>query len=90
MSTIRRCRSPGLAPSSVRAARRWLFANFFECLLYRSPEGHTQFEHEGSLLIRTSRLAKLLKIAGFAAQVGLANNVNYGNAAILGLIAPAR
>jgi poly-gamma-glutamate capsule biosynthesis protein CapA/YwtB (metallophosphatase superfamily) len=59
------------------------FANL-ECLLYRSPEGHT-VEHEG-FFADPDVAGEALKIAGFAA-VGLANNVNYGNVAILGSIA---
>jgi len=59
-----------------------VFANL-ECLLYEPPEGHT-VEHEGFFADP--------KIAGEAIQrasiaaVGLANNVNYGAAAISGSI----
>ena len=55
-----------------------------ECLLYRPPEGHT-VEHEG-FFADPVIAGEALKVSGIAA-VGLANNVNYGNAAILGSIA---
>ena len=60
-----------------------LFGNL-ECLLYEPPDGHT-VEQEG-FFADPAIGGEALKIAGFAA-VGLANNVNYGSAAILGSIA---
>jgi poly-gamma-glutamate capsule biosynthesis protein CapA/YwtB (metallophosphatase superfamily) len=60
-----------------------LYGNL-ECLLYEPPEGHT-VEQEG-FFADPAIGGEALKIAGFAA-VGLANNVNYGSAAILGSIA---
>jgi poly-gamma-glutamate capsule biosynthesis protein CapA/YwtB (metallophosphatase superfamily) len=60
-----------------------LFGNL-ECLLYHPPDGHT-VEQEG-FFADPAIAGEALKLAGFAA-VGLANNVNYGNAAILGSIA---
>ncbi|HEX3862988.1 MAG TPA: CapA family protein [Stellaceae bacterium] len=55
-----------------------------ECCLYQPPEGHT-VEHEG-FFADPGAAGEALKIGGIAA-VGIANNVNYGNAAILGSIA---
>src|SRR5271154_6346378 len=55
-----------------------------ECLLYQPPGGHT-VEHEG-FFADPDVAGEALKIAGIAA-VGLANNVNYGAAAIAGSIA---
>jgi poly-gamma-glutamate synthesis protein (capsule biosynthesis protein) len=60
-----------------------VFANL-ECLLYHPPEGHA-VEHEG-FFADPEIGGETLKTAGIAA-VGLANNVNYGAAAILGSIA---
>jgi len=60
-----------------------VFANL-ECLLYQPPGGHT-VEHEG-FFADPDVAGEALKIAGIAA-VGLANNVNYGAAAIAGSIA---
>ena len=60
-----------------------VFGNL-ECCLYRPPEGHT-VEHEGFFADPDIAGAALAE-AGIAA-VGLANNVNYGAAAILGSIA---
>jgi poly-gamma-glutamate synthesis protein (capsule biosynthesis protein) len=60
-----------------------LYGNL-ECLLYEPPDGHT-VEQEG-FFADPAIGGEALKIAGFAA-VGLANNVNYGSAAILGSIA---
>src|ERR1700686_4788534 len=60
-----------------------VFANL-ECLLYEPPEGHA-VEHEG-FFADPQIGGEALKSAGIAA-VGLANNVNYGAAAILGSIA---
>jgi poly-gamma-glutamate synthesis protein (capsule biosynthesis protein) len=60
-----------------------LFGNL-ECLLYHPPDGHT-VDHEG-FFADPAVGGEALKLAGFAA-VGLANNVNYGSAAILGSIA---
>src|SRR3954463_11522914 len=54
-----------------------------ECLLYRPPEGHA-VEHEG-FLADPAIGGEALQTAGIGA-VGLANNVNYGAAAILGSI----
>jgi poly-gamma-glutamate capsule biosynthesis protein CapA/YwtB (metallophosphatase superfamily) len=60
-----------------------VFANL-ECLLYEPPDGHA-VEHEG--FFADPKIAgKALQGAGIAA-VGLANNVNYGAAAISGSIA---
>jgi len=59
-----------------------VFANL-ECLLYEPPEGHT-VDHEG--FFADPKIAgEALQNAGIAA-VGLANNVNYGAAAISGSI----
>jgi poly-gamma-glutamate capsule biosynthesis protein CapA/YwtB (metallophosphatase superfamily) len=60
-----------------------VFANL-ECCLYRRPDGHT-VEQEG-FFADPEIAGEALKLAGVAA-VGLANNVNYGTAAILGSIA---
>lgn len=60
-----------------------VFANL-ECCLYRPPEGHA-VEHEG-FFADPQIAGAALQQAGVAA-VGLANNVNYGAAAILGSIA---
>jgi poly-gamma-glutamate synthesis protein (capsule biosynthesis protein) len=59
------------------------FANL-ECCLYRPPEGHA-VEHEG-FYADPDIAGEALRLGGIAA-VGLANNVNYGTAAILGSIA---
>src|ERR1044071_2793518 len=56
-----------------------VFANL-ECCLYRPPEGHA-VEHEGFYADPTIA-GEALRIGGIAA-VGIANNVNYGSAAIL-------
>jgi poly-gamma-glutamate capsule biosynthesis protein CapA/YwtB (metallophosphatase superfamily) len=66
----------------LRAAD-FVFANL-ECCLYQSPDGHT-VEQEG-FFANPGIAGAVLKTGGVAA-VGLANNVNYGNAAILGSIA---
>ncbi len=60
-----------------------VFANL-ECCLYRPPAGHA-VEHEG-FFADPATAGEALRIAGIAA-VGLANNVNYGSAAIEGSIA---
>src|SRR5260370_21202137 len=60
-----------------------VFANL-ECVLYQRPDGHA-VEHEG-FFADPEIAGAALRTAGVAA-VGLANNVNYGNAAILGSIA---
>jgi poly-gamma-glutamate capsule biosynthesis protein CapA/YwtB (metallophosphatase superfamily) len=60
-----------------------IFGNL-ECLLYDPPDGHN-VEHEGFFAVPTIG-GEALRRAGFCA-VGLANNVNYGSAAILGSIA---
>jgi poly-gamma-glutamate capsule biosynthesis protein CapA/YwtB (metallophosphatase superfamily) len=60
-----------------------VFANL-ECLLYEPPDGHT-VEHEG-FFADPEIAGEALQTAGIAA-VGLANNVNYGAAAIFGSIA---
>src|SRR5579863_3660471 len=59
------------------------FANL-ECCLYWPPDGHA-VEHEG-FYADPEIAAEALRLGGIAA-VGLANNVNYGNAAIQGSIA---
>src|SRR5712671_2608267 len=59
------------------------FANL-ECLLYEPPDGHA-VEHEG-FFADPEIAGEALRTAGIAA-VGLANNVNYGAAAILGSLA---
>ncbi|HXP06773.1 MAG TPA: CapA family protein [Stellaceae bacterium] len=59
-----------------------IFANL-ECLLYHPPDGHS-VEQEG-FFADPAIGGEALKLASFAA-VGLANNVNYGAAAILGSI----
>src|SRR3954462_6252946 len=60
-----------------------VFANL-ECCLYRLQEGHT-VEHEG-FFADPEIAGEALRAAGITA-VGIANNVNYGAAAILGSIA---
>jgi poly-gamma-glutamate synthesis protein (capsule biosynthesis protein) len=65
------------------AAADMLFGNL-ECLLYDPPDGHT-VDQEG-FFADPAIAGEALKLAGFAA-VGLANNVNYSGAAILGSIA---
>src|SRR5580693_10412692 len=60
-----------------------VFSNL-ECCLYRPPSGHS-VEHEG-FYADPSVAAEALKSAGIHA-VGVANNVNYGEAAITGSIA---
>jgi poly-gamma-glutamate capsule biosynthesis protein CapA/YwtB (metallophosphatase superfamily) len=60
-----------------------VFANL-ECLLYTPPDGHA-VEHEG-FFADPEIAGRALQMAGIAA-VGLANNVNYGAAAITGSIA---
>src|SRR5215467_2929894 len=60
-----------------------VFGNL-ECLLYHPPDGHS-VEQEG-FFADPGVAGEALKLAGFSA-VGLANNVNYGSAAILGSIA---
>jgi poly-gamma-glutamate capsule biosynthesis protein CapA/YwtB (metallophosphatase superfamily) len=59
-----------------------LFGNL-ECLLYHPPDGHS-VEQEG-FFADPAVGGEALQLAGFAAM-GLANNVNYGAAAILGSI----
>jgi poly-gamma-glutamate synthesis protein (capsule biosynthesis protein) len=65
------------------AAADLLYGNL-ECLLYDPPDGHS-VEQEG-FFADPAIAGEALRLAGFAA-VGLANNVNYGAAAILGSIA---
>src|SRR5260370_33233013 len=60
-----------------------VFSNL-ECCLYRPPSGHS-VEHEG-FYADPSVAGEALQSAGIHA-VGLANNVNYGEAAIAGSIA---
>ena len=60
-----------------------VFSNL-ECCLYRPPSGHS-VEHEG-FYADPSVAGEALKSAGIHA-VGVANNVNYGEAAITGSIA---
>jgi len=60
-----------------------VFSNL-ECCLYRPPNGHS-VEHEG-FYADPSVAGEALKSAGIHA-VGIANNVNYGEAAITGSIA---
>src|SRR3954464_2761842 len=60
-----------------------VFANL-ECLLYEPPEGHA-VEHEG-FFADPAIGGEALQTAGIGA-VGLANNVNYRAAAILGSVA---
>jgi poly-gamma-glutamate synthesis protein (capsule biosynthesis protein) len=57
-----------------------VFGNL-ECLLYAPPDGHT-VEQEG-FFADPAIGGEALRLAGFAV-VGVANNVNYGAAAILG------
>jgi poly-gamma-glutamate capsule biosynthesis protein CapA/YwtB (metallophosphatase superfamily) len=71
-----------LVRDELRAADL-VFGNL-ECCLYRPPEAHS-FEHEG-FYADPAAAGEALTSAGFAA-VGIANNVNYGRAAILGSIA---
>ena len=59
-----------------------VFGNL-ECLLYHPPAGHS-VEQEG-FFADPAIGGEALRLAGFAA-LGLANNVNYGAAAILGSI----
>src|SRR3954451_24729122 len=59
-----------------------VFANL-ECLLYEPPDGHT-VDHEG-FFANPEIAGEALQTGGIAA-VGLANNVNYGAAAITGSI----
>ena len=59
-----------------------VFANL-ECLLYTPPAGYT-VEQEG-FFANPDIAGEALRLGGIAA-VGLANNVNYGNAAIFGSI----
>jgi poly-gamma-glutamate synthesis protein (capsule biosynthesis protein) len=71
----------GQVGAELRAADL-VFGNL-ECLLYRPPDGHT-VEHEG-FFADPEIAGEALQAAGIAA-VGLANNVNYGGAAIAGSI----
>jgi len=64
------------------AAADIVFGNL-ECCLYRPPEDHS-VENEG-FFADPAVGGEALRLAGFAA-VGLANNVNYGGAAILASI----
>jgi poly-gamma-glutamate synthesis protein (capsule biosynthesis protein) len=65
------------------AAADAIFGNL-ECLLYHPPDGHS-VEQEG-FFADPATAGEALRLGGFGA-VGLANNVNYGGAAILGSIA---
>jgi poly-gamma-glutamate capsule biosynthesis protein CapA/YwtB (metallophosphatase superfamily) len=65
-------------------ARADLVFGNLECCLYEPPDGHS-VEHEG-FFADPAIGGEALRLAGFAA-VGLANNVNYGSAAILASIA---
>ena len=65
------------------AAASLVFGNL-ECCLYAPPGGHS-FHNEG-FYAAPGPGGEALRAAGFAA-VGIANNVNYGEAAILGSIA---
>src|SRR5437763_2624836 len=67
--------------ATLRAADL-VFANL-ECLLYEPPDGHT-VDHEG-FFADPEIAGEALQTGGIAA-VGLANNVNYGAAAITGSI----
>jgi poly-gamma-glutamate synthesis protein (capsule biosynthesis protein) len=69
--------------SEVFAGADAVFGNL-ECLLYYPPDGHS-VEQEG-FFADPAAAGEALKLGGFRA-VGLANNVNYGGAAILGSIA---
>jgi poly-gamma-glutamate capsule biosynthesis protein CapA/YwtB (metallophosphatase superfamily) len=60
-----------------------VFSNL-ECCLFRPPNGHS-VEHEG-FYADPAIAGEALKLAGIHA-VGIANNVNYGEAAITGSIA---
>ncbi len=71
-----------LVRDELRAADL-VFANL-ECCLYRPPEAHS-VDHEG-FHADPAIGGEALMSAGFAA-VGIANNVNYGTAAILASIA---
>jgi poly-gamma-glutamate capsule biosynthesis protein CapA/YwtB (metallophosphatase superfamily) len=71
-----------LVATEFRAADM-VFSNL-ECCLYRPPRSHS-FHNEGFYADPDIGAAALLE-AGIAA-VGIANNVNYGDAAILGSIA---
>jgi poly-gamma-glutamate capsule biosynthesis protein CapA/YwtB (metallophosphatase superfamily) len=78
--------NPGVPFARVGAELRaadLVFANL-ECCLYAPPAGHA-VEHEG-FYADPEIAGEALRIGGVAA-VGLANNVNYGNAAILGSLA---
>ena len=72
----------------VRVAQEFASADAvignLECLLYEAPEGHG-VEQEG-FFADPAIGGEALRLAGFSA-VGVANNVNYGAAAILGSIA---
>jgi poly-gamma-glutamate capsule biosynthesis protein CapA/YwtB (metallophosphatase superfamily) len=68
--------------AEIRAADL-VFSNL-ECCLYTPPDGYT-VEHEG-FYADPVIAGEALRIGGIAA-VGIANNVNYGSAAILGSIA---
>jgi poly-gamma-glutamate synthesis protein (capsule biosynthesis protein) len=77
---------PRVPFAQVGAAMRdadMVFGNL-ECCLYAPPDGHT-VEQEG-FFANPAVAGEALKIGGIAA-VGLANNVNYSSAAILGSIA---
>ena len=65
------------------AAASLVFGNL-ECCLYAPPGGHS-FHNEG-FFADPGPAGDALRLAGFAA-VGIANNVNYGEAAIGALIA---
>ena len=67
--------------AELRAAD-FVFANL-ECCLYEPPEGHA-VEHEG-FFADPETAGEAMRLGGIAA-VGLANNVNYGSAAILASI----
>lgn len=77
---------PAVPFARVRAsfdAASLVFGNL-ECCLYAPPGGHS-FHNEG-FYAAPGPGGEALRTAGFAA-VGIANNVNYGEAAILGSIA---
>ena len=63
-----------------------MFSNL-ECCLYKPPGGHS-LEREG-FFADPATAGEALISAGIAA-VGIANNVNYGEAAIIGVDRPAR
>ncbi len=69
--------------SEAFASADAVFGNL-ECLLYHPPDGHS-VEQEG-FFADPAIAGEALKLGGFRA-LGLANNVNYGGAAILGSIA---